>query len=66
MSSFVTEKSTDCARKHNPAKEMIGFCLRCGHRITLCGLPFTADIKCTKCLYINVFRDSQQPVSGRG
>ncbi len=45
---------------------MIGTCLRCGHRQTLCGLPFTADIKCGKCLYINEFRDSQQPVSGRG
>lgn len=44
--------------------EMIGLCPNCGRRLTLCGKPFSAVIPCGKCLYINEFRESQQPVSG--
>lgn len=44
--------------------QCIGMCINCGKKITLCGKPFTAQIPCHKCLYINVFTESQQPVSG--
>ncbi len=40
-----------------------GLCASCGHKITLCGRPFTADIECCKCHVINHFRTSQQPTS---
>ncbi len=43
----------------------VGLCLKCGHKVALCGKPFTADIPCVNCLYINSFVESQQPVSGR-
>ena len=43
----------------------IGMCLGCGHRLTLCGARFTADIKCHNCMYINVFIESQQPTGIR-
>ena len=50
--------------KHTRDAEIIGVCLNCGKRITFCGKPFTADIVCYKCLYINVFLDSRQATSG--
>jgi hypothetical protein len=56
----ITERHRD-----DQEHESIGMCLNCGRRITLCGKPFTADIQCSKCLYINAFVDSQQPISGR-
>jgi len=40
-----------------------GLCKKCGNKITFCGRPFTADIKCCKCNIINQFRMTQQPVS---
>lgn len=42
-----------------------GLCINCGNKITLCGRPFTADVKCSKCNHINSFLMSQQPVSCR-
>jgi hypothetical protein len=45
--------------------DAIGLCLKCGHRLTFCGQPFTAEIPCSKCLYINVYKESRQPVGGR-
>jgi len=38
----------------------IGYCLSCGARLSKCGLPFTAELKC-KCGAINVYEESQQP-----
>jgi hypothetical protein len=35
----------------------IGLCINCGHRVTLCGIPFTADVQCANCLVINHFRN---------
>lgn len=46
-------------------QSQVGICLGCGHRLTFCGSPFTADVKCAKCFYINVFVESQQPVGIR-
>jgi hypothetical protein len=43
--------------------ESTGLCMNCRHKITLCGRPFSADIECNKCSYINHFDMSQQPVS---
>lgn len=43
----------------------IGLCLGCGRRITLCGRPFTSEVECANCHTINVFQESQQPVSCR-
>ena len=42
-----------------------GLCINCGNRITLCGRPFTAEVRCCKCHHINIFDMSQQPVSCR-
>jgi hypothetical protein len=54
------------SRPKYPAKrdESIGICLNCGRNLTLCGKPFTAEIPCPKCLYINEFKESQQPIAG--
>jgi DNA-directed RNA polymerase subunit RPC12/RpoP len=43
----------------------VGICLGCGRKLTFCGSPFTADIECPKCNYINVFVESQQPMGVR-
>lgn len=43
----------------------IGMCRNCGHRLTFCGKEFTAEIPCANCLYINIYKDSRQPVGGR-
>jgi hypothetical protein len=42
-------------------RDMIGLCLRCGHRLTYCGKPFTAEMPCVKCLGINIYAESWQP-----
>lgn len=39
-----------------------GLCLGCGHKLTLCGVPFTADVKCINCNKINHFVQSKQPI----
>lgn len=44
-------------------RESTGLCINCGNRLTLCGRPFTADVKCIKCNHINHFEMSQQPTS---
>jgi hypothetical protein len=64
MSTEIVHKTPESERRAISKAEMIGLCLNCGVRITLCGKPFTADIPCCKCLYINVFQESRQPVSG--
>ncbi len=46
--------------------EDVGLCISCGHKITLCGIGFTADIVCSKCHIINQFRESKQPVGNGG
>jgi hypothetical protein len=43
----------------------VGRCLNCGERLTFCGIPFTADIVCQKCKRVNIFVNSQQPISVR-
>jgi hypothetical protein len=54
-------------RRHRAVErpQFVGLCLKCCSRLTLCGKPFSADIRCSKCFIINVFRDSQQPVAVR-
>ena len=42
----------------------IGLCAKCGHKMTFCGKPFTAEIPCSKCMFINIFIESKQPVGG--
>jgi hypothetical protein len=59
------QESTITVHKSTGRKKSIGLCLNCGHRVTLCGMPFSAEITCNKCLFINVFQDSQQPVACR-
>jgi len=65
----MSRKKGDVPQKRRMTKaekaKATGMCLRCGHKITFAGAPFTAEIKCHKCNYINTFEDSQQPVSGR-
>jgi hypothetical protein len=34
----------------------LGMCLKCGHKLTCCGAPFSGDIPCANCLYINTYR----------
>lgn len=70
--SVMSDKCPTCGTNLEPPKsykkklhdEAIGYCLNCKKRITLCGRGFTAEIACHKCLYINVFSNSQQPVRG--
>ena len=64
MSTMEIEKRTFSPEKEGVLLRATGLCLRCRHKITLCGKPFTATIRCNKCLYINEFVDSQQPVTG--
>lgn len=40
-----------------------GLCLVCSRKLTLCGVPFTLDVICSKCNHINHFVESKQPVS---
>jgi len=40
----------------------VGMCLNCGRKLTLCGIPFTLDVVCSKCSSINHFYNSEQPV----
>jgi hypothetical protein len=64
-----TEKSANAGHStQNCATrdDAVGLCANCGHKISVCGRPFTADIECSKCHVINEFVRSQQPVSVRG
>jgi ribosomal protein L37AE/L43A len=58
---------SECPRQETSkmTAHSIGRCLRCGHRLTLCGIPFTAEIQCDKCLSVNTYSESRQPVSAR-
>lgn len=42
--------------------DMVGMCLKCSSRLSLCGAPFTADLECPKCGAVNGYEDSFQPV----
>jgi hypothetical protein len=62
----VNTKTPNAMHKQSAATKRVkstGLCKHCGNKITFCGRPFTADIMCCKCKYINQFRMSQQPVS---
>ncbi len=50
-------------RKYRTTDEekMIGNCLKCGTRLTFCGRPFSAEIRCRNCGSLNIFTHSQQP-----
>jgi len=65
VSSIETSQAGKRRHRATFATEMTGMCLKCGNRITLCGRPFTAEIECNKCHYINSFNNSQQPAGGR-
>ena len=41
---------------------MAAGCLKCGSRLSFCGMPFTADLECPKCGAINAYEASFQPV----
>jgi hypothetical protein len=63
-----TKKSSNAStgvKNRHVYDSAVGLCKNCGHRISLCGRQFTADIECCKCNYINEFRNSQQPISVR-
>ena len=64
MSIAAGQISTDGVRKRKTKSDCIGLCLKCGHRVTFCGKPSTAEMPFCKCLYINKFENSQQPVGG--
>lgn len=40
----------------------LGYCLNCGARVSFCGKPFSAEIRCPKCGAVNVYENSQQPM----
>jgi hypothetical protein len=54
-------KSREIDAESPAAAENVGFCLGCGSRLSICGKPFTADLKCPKCLATNIYEDSFQP-----
>jgi hypothetical protein len=56
---------TDFTHKRRLRRDIVGLCLNCGRRLTLCGEPFTLEIQCAKCFRINVYIDSIRPVSLR-
>lgn len=64
MSTAIDQCSTEIVHKRSLKRDCIGLCINCGHRVTFCGKPFTAQIPCGKCLFINKFENSQQPVGG--
>jgi len=53
------------SRRRRAMEAITGRCLSCGQRLTLCGVPFTADIMCAKCLTVNVYESSLKPVRVR-
>jgi hypothetical protein len=55
----LVDFSTNIVQNTDPD---VGMCLSCSHKLTLCGIPFTADVVCCKCNKINSFIDSRQPV----
>lgn len=52
-------------RSSRPSADMVGLCLGCGHKLSVCGLPFTADLECDNCHAVNSYRHSRQPVDFR-
>lgn len=65
MSTVKSESTVEIGRKRKRKHDLVGMCLKCGHRITFCGEPFSAEIPCSNCLFINVFQNSRQPVRGK-
>lgn len=63
MSSTVSRRHKESAGNCNQTNRNIGLCLSCGHRVTLCGRTFTAEIECPNCKKMNIFTNSQQPVA---
>ena len=63
MSNEKLAKATNASQVGTDTDNFIVLCLSVGHRSTLIGLPFAAAIPCSKCLFINVFDESQQPVT---
>ena len=62
--SIATKESVDFEAINGTISDPdVGVCLSCGHRLTLCGAPFTADVVCCKCNKMNSFVESKQPVS---
>jgi len=64
-SSNYVVNTEKLGRRKAKSDKSIGMCLSCGHKITLCGRPFSAEITCRKCHVINVFKESQQPIEMR-
>lgn len=64
MSTRIEDEAVKIGYKTKRKSKNIGMCIKCGHKLTFCGRPFTAEIPCVNCLYINTFKESQQPVGG--
>jgi hypothetical protein len=41
--------------------ESIGYCISCKSQLSVCGVPFTAELGCPKCGAVNIYENSQQP-----
>lgn len=39
----------------------VGYCLNCGAQVSVCGKPFSAELRCQRCGVFNVYENSQQP-----
>jgi hypothetical protein len=65
MSTRAEAGGTKTAPSRPLRRDMVGKCLRCGSRLTLCGRPFSAEIPCVKCFCINIYVASRQPVAVR-
>lgn len=62
---IVNSQTPNRVRSQNTANrraKFTGMCMNCGNKVTFCGRPFTADVRCCKCKYINSFKASYQPV----
>lgn len=64
MSASSTKLLRASTRRHAAIVDAgcIGLCISCGHRLTLCGKPFTAEILCRNCNKTNVYLESRKPV----
>lgn len=66
ITPIQTDKIKNQPQRRNKITEiddMVGRCLQCGHRLTLCGVPITLSVECSNCKKINNFVHSRQPVS---
>jgi hypothetical protein len=62
MSKTQSGNKDFTSKSHSDIDSNTGLCILCRHKMTLFGIPFTAEITCSKRKTINHFIDFNQPV----